>query len=206
MRKKEVTIYPDEIVVTKEPNDKKWYAMKVAKPNSLEKVLAQLEAKGIKNFSPFDTVYRKQKGKLKKSKVSMLGNFLFCNSTEKILVDVVNTPGLPIIFFYTRVTQKSENNKRVIIEDNEMNRFMDFANAEALHPQLLTIEQAKEEMHGGMEIDFKQGIFKGHKAVVSAKKHHRKRIVVTLANCMALTIELPPKENENEEKEQKDDA
>lgn len=195
MRKKELTIYPDEVVVTNEPDKPKWYAMKVAKPNWLQKVLAELKDKDIEAFSPYDIVYSRRKGKIETSKVSMVGNFVFCKSSEKTLVDVVNTPGLPIVFFYTRVTQKSDNSKRVIIEDKEMDRFMTFANAEALHPQLLTIEQAKEEMYGGKEIEFKQGIFKGHKAVVSNKKHHRQRVVVTLANCMALTIELPKKKN-----------
>lgn len=191
MRKKELTIYPEEVVCTTEPDVEKWFAMKVAKANSVPKVVEKLKREGIEVFAPMDTVYKERKGKPRGVDVSLLGNLLFCKSTENMLVSQVNATGLPLIFYYAHVTQPNRNNRRVIIDENEMRRFIAFASTEYLHPKLLTMEQAKEEMYGGKEIKFEQGIFKGYTAVVSPKRHHRKRIVVTLANCMALTVEMP---------------
>jgi len=157
----------------------------------MPRVITVLRDCAIEFFSPTDVVYKMRGGRRVKRETSLIGSLLFCRAPERHLVETVNTPGLPLIFYYPRIKPTDGNSRRVVVDDAEMERFIKFATTDYLHPRLLTIEEANEEMYGGKVIRFTQGIFAGQEAIVSTKRHHRRRIVVTLANCMALTVEMP---------------
>lgn len=195
MRKKPLVYYEQE-VVRNSPNEHLplWYAMKIAAAKSYPMVLQKLQQSAITYFFPIDTLI-KQGADQKRIKVDspVLGNYIFCKASEVELVDIVNTPGLPLIFYYPRI---STDNRRVIIDEDEMQQFIRFATSENLHPRFITIEQAHQETAGGKRIRFTNGIFKGVEATVSTRRTHRRRIVLTLANQMAMTVEIGDNETE----------
>ena len=192
MRKRDIKIYPREVLRTGDSaNVVRWYAMRIAAARSIKRVLEGLKAVEVEYFSPIDTIYKKEQKRVVGVETPLIGSLVFCRATEAQLVDIVNVPGFPLIFYYPRIKSKDSSKWRVVISDSEMDRFIKFATTDYLNPKLLTIEEAKTEMHNGKTIHFTQGIFAGHTAVVSTKRHHRRRIVVTLENYMALTIEMP---------------
>lgn len=195
MRKK-IPVYYEPEIVRNSPNEhlSLWYAMKIAAAKCYPQVLQVLKEKSIRYFFPIDTLV-KQGTAQKRIKVDspLLGSYIFCKASELTLVDIVNIPGLPLIFYYPRI---SNGHRRVIIDEDEMQRFITFADAYDLHPHFITVEQARQETAGGKRIRFTTGLFKGIEATVSTRRTHRRRIVLTLANQMAMTVEIGDNETE----------
>lgn len=195
MRKREPVIYPPE-VVRNSPHEHTplWYVMRIAAPKSYPKVLKALDDEKVEYFFPMEkTVRQDADNKRVKVDTPLLGCYIFCRASELTLIGIVNTPSLPLIFYYPRI---NNTNCRVTVGTEEMQSFMSFAGAGYLKPHYITLEQASQETAGGKRVRFTDGLFKGIEATVSTRKTRRRRVILTLANSIALSVEIGDNEVE----------
>ena len=152
---------------------------------------ALLSSSGVEFFVPETIEIVTEKGRRVKKLVPVVRGLFFLRESYNSLYQKIHGDGFPMTFYFSRTTHVQDD--AIWVTDTEMQRFMKASQCFDRNPEIKPFGEIA--LKAGDHVRVIDGPFAGCDGwLVQIRRGQRKRLVLTLANLMTVSIALQPED------------
>lgn len=178
-------------LMKRKPNENEmvWFAMAAPYRREL-KAVEQLKDHGVDCFVPMRWEVIDKGNVKKKKKVPAISNLLFVHDTRAHMKELKKV--IPIIQYHTQPTSTGAR-EVVIVPKAQMEHFMKICTSEDHGLRYLTLDEIQRKLKPGSHVRIIGGAFNGVEGYyITIKGVRNRRLVVTIPDLVAASVEVTP--------------